>query len=201
MSQPTFDPGQPTEELTPADVEQYTGGRLLADDDETARLLRGALAAVRRYCGWRVTPVGVDTVTLDGPGRRLLSLPTLQLVELQSVTEDGVELDVSTLEWSKAGLVRKKSGARWSHHYGSIEVRMEHGYADAWDWQSAVLELIDREAAAVGAVAGNSGPMIEKKVDDVVYRWMNTIGDPANQAAFDMLNHEIIDPYRIEQVR
>lgn len=194
----TFDVDAVTAELTPADVDQYTNGRLKADAAETGRLLIAALHAVRRYCGWRVTPVGVETITVDGPGGRLLSLPTLQLVELQSVTEEGVELDLAGLSVSKAGLVRKKSGARWSHRYGAITVRMSHGYDDAWDWQSAVLELIDRTAGAVGAVVGNSGPMIEKKIDDVAYRWMNSVGDPGNQAMFEMLNKALIDPYRIE---
>jgi hypothetical protein len=65
-----------TVELTTADVEQYTQGRLPAGtlpgspNPETLRLLNAALGAVRRYCGWRVTPVGVDTVTIDGPWRQ-----------------------------------------------------------------------------------------------------------------------------------
>jgi hypothetical protein len=193
-----FDPDAVTVELTPADVEQYTKGRLLAADAETTRLLTAALRGVRRYCGWRVTPIGAETVTLDGPGRQLLSLPTLSLVELQSITEDGVALDISTLRSSKTGLVRKKSGACWSHHYGAITVTMNHGYDNAWDWQAAVLELIDRASSAVGEVAGSSGPMIEKRVDDVLYRWMSTIGDPGSKDLFDMLNHAVVDPYRIE---
>jgi len=194
----TFDPDAVTADLTPDDVEQYTDGRLLASDPETGRVLLAALREVRKHCGWRVTPVAVETLTLDGPGGRLLSLPTLKLVELQAVTEHGISIDIDTLDISGVGLVRKKHGGRWSHRYGSITVRMNHGDAQAWDWQSAVLELIDRASSAVGEVSGNSGPLIEKKIDDVVYRWMNSIGDPANQAAFSMLNHAIIDNYRIE---
>lgn len=201
MTQPDFDPDATTVELTPADVEQYTGGRLLASDADTTRMLLAALRAVRAYCGWRVTPVGIDTVKIDGPGRRLLSLPTLKLLELQSITENDVAIDVADLYVSEAGLVRKKSHRHWSHHYGAITVTMNHGYDDAWDWQSAVLQLIDRMSGEVGAVAGASGPMVEKRIDDITYRWMNTIGQPENQEVFEMMNHKIVDLYRIEQAR
>ena len=37
-----------------------------------------ALAAVRRYCGWIVTPPATVTITVDGPGGRVLSLPRLR---------------------------------------------------------------------------------------------------------------------------
>jgi hypothetical protein len=128
------------------------------------------------------------------PGGRLLALPTLRLLNLQSISEDGVALDVSTLYWSKAGLVRKKSGERWSHHYGSIIVTMSHGYDDAQDWQSAVLELIDRMSGQVGNVAGNSGPLIEKSVGQVANRWAPAISG----LPYSMFNYDLIDPYRFE---
>lgn len=186
-------------ELETADVEQYTKGRLAASDPETARLLDAALKAVRRYCGWHVTPVRTDTgLVVDGPGGRLLSLPTLQLVELVAITEDGNALDVADLHYSAAGLVRKKSGRSWSHRYGALSVTMRHGFDEASDWQSAVLELVDRMSAAVGTVAGNSGPLVEKSVDDVSYRWALTIGDPANQSLFGLINHTLVDPYRLD---
>jgi hypothetical protein len=183
-------------ELTTADVEQYTSGRLPASDAETTRLLDAALKTLRRYCGWRVTPAASETLTLDGPGRHRLSLPTLHLVELESITEDGVVIDLTTLYVSPLGVVRKKSGACWSRNYGAIEVTMTHGYDDATDWQSAVLELIDRMASQVGLVAGNSGPPVEKQVDDVSYRWILTVGN--TPSLFDMINHTLVDPYRIE---
>lgn len=185
-------------ELTAADVDTYTNGRLAAADPATAAWLDRALKAARRYCGWRVTPPAVETVTLDGPGGRRLSLPTMHLVELQSLSEDGTSLDVDDLYVSALGLVRKKSGGCWSHRYGALEVTMNHGYTDATDWQSGVLELIDRMSQLPGTVVGNSGPMVKKHVDDVEYGWALTIGDPGNQRLYDMLNHTLFDSYRLE---
>ena len=56
-------------ELTVIDLESYTNGRLAKNNYETARVLAAALAKVRAYCRWHVTPVVTnDQVTLDGPG-------------------------------------------------------------------------------------------------------------------------------------
>src|ERR1700733_2175357 len=103
-------------ELVASDVELYTRGRLPASDVETTRILNRALAAARRYCEWHVTPlVTGDVVTLDGPGHRLLMLPTLQLQKLNSVTEtwwniqngvstpNPVVLDLNSIEVSSPG--------------------------------------------------------------------------------------------------
>ncbi len=133
--------------LTPADVEKYTRGRLAASDLETARLLAAGLSEVRQFCGWHVTPVKEDHVLeLDGPGGRLLALPTLKLIALTAVTEDGAAVDISALYVSKRGLVRKKSGGFWSPHYGAITVTMDHGIDDddAAAFNAAVLSVVDR---------------------------------------------------------
>jgi hypothetical protein len=99
----------------------------------------------QRYCGWHVTPVKEgDEVTLDGPGGRLLMLPTLALVELTSVIEDGVEVPITDLYVSKAGMVKKKSGGCWSRHFGSIVVTMTHGYASAPNFEAAVASMSQR---------------------------------------------------------
>lgn len=146
-------------EPTPADVAVFTQGRLTADDPRTAQLLTIALAASRTYCGWHVTPERVDTVTVDGPGSVLLKLPTLRLVELTSVTENDIELDVTKLEWSPAGMVRKINhlshhgyyGGReyhrnggWTSRLGAITVAMKHGFDAAPDFNAAVLAMVDR---------------------------------------------------------
>lgn len=194
-------------ELTVADVEQYTGGRLAAAADETARLLAAALKAARRYCGWHVTPVQTDSgLVLDGPGGRVLSLPTLRVVSVSALSEDGVALDVGTglpgydstsdVLISSVGLVRKVSGGCWSSKFGGISVSMQHGYDDASDWQSGVLELVDRMSESAGSTAGDSGPLIGKSVDDVSYSWAAlAVNEPK---FFSRSMVALMDPYRIE---
>lgn len=133
-------------ELTALAVENYTQGRLHRDDAETARLLAAALGAARRYCGWHVTPLKTaDPITMDGPGSRLLVLPTLRLTAITELSEDGVVLDVDVdIEWSARGLVRKTSRGWWCEKFGGITAKITHGYDDAPDWQAAVLSLVDR---------------------------------------------------------
>lgn len=136
-------------ELSASAVEQYTKGRLVEGDLETVRLLAEGLSAARRYCGWHVTPVREEEeLTIDGPGGRLLRLPTLQLVELVEVKENGVTVPAEDLYVSRIGMVEKKSGARWASNLGAIEVTMTHGFEDAPDFDGAVLSAIDRASLA-----------------------------------------------------
>ena len=170
-------------ELTPTDVETYTQGRLHRDDTETARCLNAALSAARRYCGWHVTPVKENhQLVLDGPGGPLLVLPTLNLGELTSLTEDGDNVDLDEVRWSRRGLVRKKSGGLWTCHFSAIEVTITHGFteADAADWRSAVLSAVDRISLGTGGAPRVIGPF-----------QYEAEGTPAEQA--------ILDLYRLEK--
>jgi hypothetical protein len=172
-------------ELTAADVETFTGGRLTDDGGtgEVSRMLTAALAAARRSVGWHVSPVRRDTLTLDGPRDRILTLPTLHLVELISVTENGIELDLDKLSWS-AGRppgfsgsvnIRKRNRLGWSRDYQSITVTMEHGFTEqaAADWREAILSLVDQMSMLpIPVGAGRSDADLTRKVvDDVEYAW------------------------------
>lgn len=146
-------------ELTTLDVQKYTKGRLTQGDTETTRLLATGLGLARRYCGWHVTPViEDDVVTVDGPGGPLLVLPTLRLIELTALTEDGIDADLDQIAVSARGLVRKRHGYTggrtgwyWSEQFGGIEATMTHGFAEAPEWQSAILSWIDRTSLTVGS--------------------------------------------------
>lgn len=177
-------------ELDVLDVDSFTGGRLSAGDPEVARLLAAALRAARRYCGWYVNPVVTgDAVTLDGPGSRILNLPTRKLIELISIDENTVPVDLTTVRPSAGGppgilerpvSVRKNSGGWWPACYQAIDVVMTHGYDDdeAADWRYAVLAMVDQMGQALISGRGELD-MVSKKVDDVTYRW----GDPYAAAA------------------
>lgn len=148
-----------------------------------------ALAAARRYCGWPVTPPDTVTITVDGPGGRVLSLPTLQLTSIAAVTEDDVALDVTGLRWSvNKGTVYKKSGACWSCHAGAITVTMTHGYEEAPDFDAAV----EQGATSLANLASRGDPALTmKRVDDVEYQWSVTLlRDGA-------LNTSLLNAYRI----
>jgi len=161
------------EDLTPQDVAKYTKDRIAADDPDVERALAAALARVRRYCGWHVSPVVDETITLDGTGRALLVLPTLKVVELTSVTEDGVELDLANVKQSAdaTGILAKSNWEPWEYGFSNVEVELSHGFtaAEAEDFREAVLSLIDQATMSINS--GRSGPMISKRVDDVEVTW------------------------------
>lgn len=146
-------------ELSGGDVERYTGGRLDKDDPETASLIARGYAAARRFCGWHVAPIKSEVLTLDGAGGRLLRLPTLRIVTLTSIVDDGDALVPADLYISKSGLVEKRTGGLWSTKLGSIVVTMEHGFDSAPDFDAAVLSWIDRASLApAGGRARVVGP-------------------------------------------
>lgn len=194
----------PTVDLTEADVESYTKGRLSATDPETTRALNAALTTVRRYCGWHVTPVIDETMLVSGPGDLDLILPTLYIQSITSITDNDTAIDLTTVDWDNAepGVLHKNDWKQWSCGLGKIVVELSHGFDDAYDFQQGVLEFIDRSTAQVGTVIGNTGPMSSKKVDDVTYQWGHSPSSPGQNPGaalrmFDGLNHTLLDRYRI----
>ena len=161
------------EELLPFDAEQYTKGRLSQTDPDVVRALNSAKSRVRRYCGWHVSPVRAETITLDGNGGQYLFLPTLKVVTLTSVTLDGETLDLTDDVKQSAEMpgVLVRPYSFWHCGYGNIEVTLSHGFtaAEAEDWREAVLSLVDQ--ASMSAGTGRAGPIISKRVDDVHVSW------------------------------
>ena len=196
-------------ELSVVDVEDFTNGRLASDDPEVERMLDAALVTARRYCGWAVTPVIVDDeVTLDGPGSRILMLPTRKLVTLTSISENGTSLSLSSVSATPGGppgatsrpaAVRKASGGWWGDRYQSISVVMTHGYleSEAADWRYAVLSMVDEMGQM--QMSGSSSPdIVSKKVDDVTYRWADRYANAAETSLYSFMS--TFNSYRLHPV-
>lgn len=197
----------PSEMLTAGDVAQYTEGRLDPNDPETQRALDAALAKVRHFCGWHVSPVMQMTVILDRSRWSTLILPTLKLVSLDAVSVDGVAVDLTNVRISREapGVIATKDSRPFGGYpmlndpgYGAISVTMTHGFtaAEAADFRDAVLRAIDQATLQVGI--GAEGPLEEKKVDDVSYRWPRTGPDRVlNSLARNPLDTSVLYQYRI----
>ena len=157
-------------EIAPSDLPAAVMARF-TDQDAAQAAIDTALVAARRYCGWTVSPVVAnDVVTVDGSGGQVLSLPTLNLLSVSSIDEDGIEHAAADLRVSKLGLVRKRSGGRWTSAYGAVTATMTHGYTEteAADWRRAVIGLVD---AWSQTAARTDGELKRKKVDNVEYEW------------------------------
>ena len=84
----------------------------------------GVQALIRAYCGWHVAPVITETVTVDGPGKDVLCLPTLHLLDLVDVLNDTTPVQP---EWSQAGFARRVC---WTGKLRGITATLTHGYDD-----------------------------------------------------------------------
>lgn len=123
-----------------------------APDGVDADAWAAANAAVRAYCGWHVAPVITETVTLDGSGTNLMFLPTLRLVDLVSILNDGEA--VSDPGWSAAGIVR---GA-WTDKFRGVVAEMEHGFEECPAEILAVLTELATSELPGSATSLASGP-------------------------------------------
>lgn len=164
-------------ELTTADVETFTRGRLSANDDVVQDILDAALVRARNYTGWPVSPViDGDVVTLDGPGGRELFLPTRKIGSIASIVENGITVDPSSYVVSSniQRMVYRKSGC-WTSEYAGITVTYTHGYSEeeAADWRRAILQMVDRMARSQQSGARSDDDLKRKHVDDVEYEWID----------------------------
>jgi hypothetical protein len=192
------------EDLAVADVEAYTGGRMLASDAETQRALDAALARVRRFCGWHVSPARTETLTVDCPWSSLLILPTMKIRSITSITVDGNAVDLTTVRTSAdaPGCLETVNFQPWGGYrtdsgFGRVAVALSHGFsaAEAADFRQAVLELIDSTSLQKGT--GGSGPLVEKKVDDVTYRWSGVVDRFPGSIAKNPLNESLLYQFRL----
>lgn len=104
--------------------------------------LKAAHGAVRRFCGWHVAPLIEETLILDGSGGRDVLLPSLRVVELLAVTNDGVNVTAG-VDTSRAGILRLTTGT-WTDRLGRVSVTLRHGYD---------LDEVPEVAAVIAGVA------------------------------------------------
>ena len=120
-----------------------------------------ALAAVQAYCGWTIAPPEELSLTLDGPGRGVVVLPSLHVTDVTSITEDGTLLDPATdYSWSESGVVRRGPGwrvdaqPRWTNSLRGIVVEFISGYGEM---PPGVQNVIDALATGISSAGGTLG--------------------------------------------
>jgi hypothetical protein len=169
----------------------YSNGQVSASDPRLTDALDGASAAIRRYCGWHITPNVTETLILDGPGGRLLSLPTLYLTDVVSLVNYETTLASTDYRWSEDGSVKKKYGC-WTDEFRAITAGISHGY-DAWDVADiarvAMAVVIREMSSPTGATREQAGA--------VSISWAVTA--PGVSGGIALLQHErdILDHFRI----
>lgn len=99
-------------------------------------------------------------------GNDTLYLPTKNLLGISSIIEDGVSLDLSTVQWSTRGAVVKMTNEPWTSNMSmsgganagqvGLSVTFTHGFTEtqAADWRRIVLGVADRMSMVRGLIGG-----------------------------------------------
>lgn len=153
-------PPMDLDSITPLTLRDFTQGKIKETDPRSELLIQGAVASVRRHCGWHVSPTREDDFILDGRGGRVQRLPTLHVVDVLKVTDGGQDLTYrDDYRWSEMGLLERMHGS-WSRHYRDVEVTAVHGHDEVPDIIAMVLSVIARTMASpMGATREQAGAM------------------------------------------
>ena len=121
--------GYSVDELPPliSSADYETHG-LDALDVRAEAAVESASAAVRAWCGWHVAPVLRCEARVTADGGKVCALPALAVRSVESVTEDGSELDEgAAYEWLPNGLLRRCGFKAWTCRWGGIAAVYEAG--------------------------------------------------------------------------
>lgn len=135
--------------VTAQALSDATDGQVPADDPRVLPLLKGASAAIRKYCRWHIAPVLEESLTVDGSGAAVQHFPTARLLSIVEVTNDGVPLPVAGLDASAAGMIERRSGV-WSCRFSGVTARVRHGYdlAAVPDVAQIVVQVVSNALAS-----------------------------------------------------
>lgn len=182
--------------LTSALVEELSGGFLTADSPGSAAVVRRILSWMRRYCGWHVIGEVTETLTVDGTGARTVHLPTLRVVDVESVTEvtwsgsqlvDTARTSPADFTWSVHGVLEKRAGC-WTPERRGIRSTVTHGFAEADELLGVVV------AAAVRHSTAPDGNALSR-VGEIGYQ--PTGAGRAGGSAFLQPEYAVLDLYRL----
>lgn len=147
--------------LTAAEFSAGTGGKVDATDPRIQPLIDGATAAIRRHCGWHVGPVIEEDVRMDGSGGSVLVVPSMRVVDITGVIEDGrawTAEEVADLEWSAAGMVRAQACRHWTSRYRGVTFSLRHGFDDFADVKQIVQQVVANALSSpMGATREQAG--------------------------------------------
>lgn len=143
--------------LSVEDFDNLTNGAF-SQNPRAEAALKAASAAVRNFCGWHITPALSCTAHPAG-GSQVLRLPAGYVSEIESITENGYE--VEDYEWRKDGLVRRRCKS-WTDVWDGIEVSYTAGYETG-----AIPDLAEAVCSIASGVLSVSPGVTSESADGV----------------------------------
>lgn len=138
-----------------ADLEAYQRG-------DPQALIDSATAAVRRYCGWHITPTRTETLTLLGDGSSTLMLPSLCVSDVAAVTYDGTVLAPEDYAWTPYGVITLARSVFLAQPFWTVPlhvaVTLTHGFTAAPDVETVILSMVARaQVSPTGVIRSQVG--------------------------------------------
>lgn len=184
---------------TPQQLAAYSHNNIDPADPTAQLMLDAASNAIRRYCGWHIFPKLDFDLTMDGPGGRVLQLPSKYLTDVAGITESGLVLDPAAYRWSQLGEVERTTAywenghwaSLWAWGFGLLLVSFTSGYDEAPpELTTAVLGMVSRALASpTGATREQAG--------GVMVQYGLTSTHAAGGLALMSNELEQVEPYRI----
>lgn len=169
-------------------------------EQEADDLLAEAAEAVHDYCGWRVWPRLVETVTVDSVGGAVAGLPTMMLHEVSSVETrppaatgpDAWEQVAGGWDWSEGGWLYRCG--RWPDGPRRLRVVMESGYMEPPGAVGSVMLGIAARVrtAPVGVSSEQAGG------ESVSYGTSGASTDSGAGGQLTEAERRVLDRYRLE---
>lgn len=116
------------------------------DDGHDESSIAQAAGLIRDACGWHIAPSITEDRALAAAGGRLLSLPSLHVIEVTSVRLASTNEVIPDAVLSEAGLLQLPLGRRWPSGIAAVRVTMVHGLPEA---PPAILSVINDLAGAL----------------------------------------------------
>jgi len=165
--------------------------RTFDDPSRAALALELASGAVRAYCGWDLARENT-VFEMEGGGGAILTLPTLELIDVTEIRIDGVvqELDLPVTEygritWWKKGQLYRHAG--WPPNV-PIEVVALHGYDPVPD----LVKLVTLDLAARRVT--NPEGLVSASTGQVSRTWAS---GSAGSSDLSALHERLLDRYRL----
>ncbi|WP_069164907.1 hypothetical protein [Nocardia altamirensis] len=133
------------------------------ENGSPALALAIANALVRDWCGWHIAPTLTETLVVDGSGATVQMVPTLHLLDVHAITENGRPVDLTRIAWSQAGYLRRKNA--WTSRERGMRVELTHGWPTVPPVVTAVVLGIAKRAKdtpASAVRARTAGPFSEQ---------------------------------------
>lgn len=135
--------------VLPAELVTRAQGYFSGDDPDVRREIASATRKIRNRAGWHIAATREDTRTLRIRRDGTAWLPTLHLVELISVTEDGNAIPLDDLGYELAhddelvdGQLHRRS---WSTRPGAVVATFRHGFVEVPnDLQTLCMQMASR---------------------------------------------------------